>query len=120
MIDENGISRCDYCGLDQGEFNDLGNHSVCNTLIATLLELEETSFKLSTALARLEQVEAALKPFAEVGKLWLPVDVTDKSDWTTETDDVIFHGLPVPFNELTVGDMRRAAAALDTPMGETK
>ena len=58
---------------------------------------------------RIEQLEAALRPFAELGEAWLPVDDSDDSIWVTSPDHT-------PVNNLTYfgfnfGHFRAAARA---------
>lgn len=61
MRDEFGIACCDYCGVDQGEFEEAsGNHPICNKLTETMLELEENSYDLKIANARIATLETAL------------------------------------------------------------
>ena len=44
--------------------------------------------------ARIKELEAALRPFADLGRAWLPVDSADNSIWVTAPDDT-------PVNNLT-------------------
>jgi len=67
---------------------------------------------------RIEQLEAALRPFAEIGEVLLPEDDKDDSIWVTCPDET-------PVNNLTnfglnFGHFRAAArAALEGKNGET-
>lgn len=58
---------------------------------------------------RIEELEAALRPFAELGEVWLPENDKDDSIWVTCPDDT-------PVNNLTnfgfnFGHFRAAARA---------
>jgi hypothetical protein len=66
--------------------------------------------ELTIAARRIEQLEAALRPFAELGSAWLPVDGGDNSIFITCPNST-------PVNNLTnfgfnFGHFRAAAVAL--------
>ena len=70
---------------------------------------DATKCNCDEAANRIEQLEAALRPFAELGEVWLPEDDKDDSIWVTCPDDT-------PVNNLTnfgfnFGHFRAAARA---------
>jgi hypothetical protein len=75
----------------------------------------EFSKDINSATDRIEQLEAALRPFAELGEAWLPVDGADNSIFVTCPDST-------PVNNITnfgftFGSFRNAARAA---LGEKK
>ncbi len=92
MIDhENGYYHCDHCGGSLGEFNTAtGNHSNCDLIAA--LRAENAQLRAAVELARGLNVTRVYAGFAE--------------NWEGFADSY-----PVG-DGLTVGDLRKAAAAL--------
>lgn len=76
--------------------------------------IERASPKAVLALLdRIAELEAALRPFAEYGRIMLPIDAHDDSVWTLVPDDSEVGSTDVSFR-----DFRRAAAALGGEPGQ--
>lgn len=70
MNDENGISICDFCGSDEGEFYaETGNHVLCQDKARELAALRDT---VQNQAAQIERMRATLEKYADQ-KNWVIV-----------------------------------------------